>query len=133
MNPLLVVRLVNSADFCPRLRYMDALQPIGWNATISAPQIHAYVLSQVVKEDARLKDVAHPHVLDVWAGSGYLMACFAKLLPQAHVIGIEHVPELTEPAKGNIAKHNRDLLDSGCVQILTGDARLGYLHWPHTF
>jgi len=35
------------------------------------------------------------HVLDIGSGSGYLSACFAKLVgPRGKVVGVDHIEEL---------------------------------------
>ena len=42
------------------------------------------------------------------------------------VIGIEHISELTDISIQNVRKHNADLLDSGQLELVTGDGRQGY-------
>jgi len=48
--------------------------------------------------------------------------------PGGKVVGIEHLPELSELAAKNIAKdpEHKKLLDEGKITIVTGDGRLGY-------
>ena len=41
------------------------------------------------------------------------------------VHGIDHIPELVERAAANVAKHDRELLDSGRVRFHVGDGRKG--------
>jgi protein-L-isoaspartate(D-aspartate) O-methyltransferase len=119
-----VMKLVDRANYClnPGNAYLDCPQPIGYNATISAPHMHAYAmeyLSSVLTEGAK--------VLDVGSGSGYLTACFAHLVgPTGKVIGIEHVPELVKNSIENIKSDNPNLIQSGQVKIVAGDGRKGY-------
>ena len=58
---------VDRADFTSTFPYADHPQYIDYNATISAPHMHAYALEY-------LSDYLKPgnHVLDVGSGSGYL-------------------------------------------------------------
>ena len=73
-------------------------------------------------------------VLDVGAGSGYLTHVFANMAQldsssaDGQVIGIDHIPELMDLARNNMrkSKEGRDLLDSGKVQFITADGRLGW-------
>lgn len=46
--------------------------------------------------------------------------------PAGKVIGIEHIEELVDYSIRNVRKHNADLLDSGRLELLEGDGRLGY-------
>ena len=52
--------------------YVDAPSPIGFNATISAPHMHASAL-----ELLRGHLFPGARVLDVGSGTGYLTACMA--------------------------------------------------------
>jgi protein-L-isoaspartate(D-aspartate) O-methyltransferase len=58
---------VDRADFTDTLPYEDHPQYIDYNATISAPHMHAYALEY-------LSDYLTPnsHILDIGSGSGYL-------------------------------------------------------------
>ena len=58
---------VDRADFTDTYPYADNPQYIDYNATISAPHMHAYALEY-------LEPYLKPgnHVLDVGSGSGYL-------------------------------------------------------------
>ena len=82
-----VMRLVDRGDFAKDDLYEDCPQYIGYGATISAPNIHAFALEQledVLKEGNK--------VLDVGSGSGYLTTCFAYLVGKSgQVIGIDHI------------------------------------------
>lgn len=57
--------------------YQDHPHDIGWGATISAPHMHAHCL-EVLKNHLR----PGSKVLDVGSGSGYLSACFARMVGQ---------------------------------------------------
>ena len=48
--------------------------------------------------------------------------------PGGKVVGIEHLPQLSEMSKSNLAKHPelKSLMDDGQLVIVTGDGRLGY-------
>lgn len=97
--------------------YNDSPQGIGYSATISAPHMHAHCLELLSKR--LTKD---SHVLDVGSGSGYLTACFATILRNlggGKCYGIEHIDELVEDSKRNIAKDDKSLLEH--VDISVGD------------
>ena len=52
-------------------------------------------------------------VLDVGSGSGYLSACFARLVGRAgKVIAVEHIPELCKLGKENVKRDDSDLLQT---------------------
>ncbi|KAL2346976.1 hypothetical protein Fmac_000976 [Flemingia macrophylla] len=62
---------------------------IGYNATISAPRMHAMCL-QLLEENLK----PGMHALDVGSGTGYLTACFAMMVgPRGRAVGVEHIPE----------------------------------------
>eukprot|EP01083_Nonionella_stella_P129443 392785_1 len=116
------MRRVDRADFCPMNPYKDKPQKIGFNATISAPHMHARAL-----ED--LYDKLQPgcKVLDVGSGSGYLSVCMAYMVGnRGQVIGIEHIKELHELSIKNINKSHKNLLRSGHLKLIVGDGRQGY-------
>ncbi|VDM59215.1 unnamed protein product [Angiostrongylus costaricensis] len=114
--------IVDRADFAPVSPYRDQPQGIGWNATISAPHMHAASLEHLKNH---LVDGAY--ALDVGSGSGYLTVCMAIMIGKnGKVVGIDHIPELVELAKENTRKNHSDLLDSGRVLFVEGDGRKGY-------
>ena len=92
------MRRVDRGDFVleKSLAYEDCPLSIGYNATISAPHMHAYCLGW-------LESVLQPgaKVLDVGSGSGYLCAVFNEMT-RSKVVGIEHIPELVEISKENL-------------------------------
>ncbi|CAI5500000.1 unnamed protein product [Closterium sp. Naga37s-1] len=170
--------------------YQDSPQTIGFNATISAPHMHAQCLEllenhlQVNFEICLAGEVhvqhtchrslhlflfshippnlspnpslttpsipslcgcflsvaAHPtplllqqpgmRALDVGSGTGYLTACFGLLLaPTGKAVGVEHIPELVERSKRDVARSAAGhLLESGVIALHAGDGRQG---WPH--
>ncbi|CAJ0582744.1 unnamed protein product, partial [Mesorhabditis spiculigera] len=113
---------VDRADFTDHLPYQDSPQGIGYNATISAPHMHAHALQNM---EAHLVDGAN--VLDVGSGSGYLTVCMAKMVtPRGKVVGIEHIDELVNKSLQNIKKHHSDLIKSGHLEVIAGDGRLGH-------
>ena len=68
-------------------------------------------------------------VLDVGSGSGYLTHCIAELVGGGgRVVGIEHIPELRDLGKSNMARsgEGRQLLESAKVEFVVGDGRLGW-------
>ncbi|XP_073928486.1 protein-L-isoaspartate(D-aspartate) O-methyltransferase isoform X5 [Castor canadensis] len=93
--------------------YMDSPQSIGFQATISAPHMHAYALEL-------LFDQLHEGAtaLDVGSGSGILTACFARMVGSSgKVIGIDHIKELVDDSINNVRKDDPTLLSSGRVQL----------------
>lgn len=104
--------------------YDDTPMQIGYNATISAPHMHATCLEL-------LKEHLQPgmRALDVGSGTGYLTACFAMMIgPQGHVVGVEHIPELVASSIENInSSAASSLLKEGSLSVHVADGRLG---WP---
>lgn len=88
---------------------------------------HAYALELLAEK-------LHPdaHVLDVGSGSGYLTACFARLLKPnkeegaGYVVGIEHEPELVKLGRDNIMADDPKLLSDKTITIIEGDGRQGF-------
>ncbi|XP_046874232.1 l-isoaspartyl protein carboxyl methyltransferase, like isoform X1 [Hypomesus transpacificus] len=102
--------------------YSDSPQSIGYKATISAPHMHAHALE--VLSDKLIEGAS---ALDVGSGSGYLTACFARMVGSSgKVVGIEHIKELVEASVRNVQADDPKLLSSGCIQLVVGDGRLGY-------
>ncbi|NXX92583.1 PIMT methyltransferase, partial [Centropus bengalensis] len=94
--------------------YMDSPQSIGFQATISAPHMHAYaleLLSDQLHEGAK--------ALDVGSGSGILTACFSRMVgPKGQVVGIDHIKELVDDSINNVKKDDPTLLSSGRVKLI---------------
>ncbi|KAK9734015.1 hypothetical protein RND81_04G108600 [Saponaria officinalis] len=121
-----VMETIDRGLFVPEgtAAYVDSPMPIGHNATISAPHMHAMCLDL-------LKENLQPgmHALDVGSGTGYLTACFALMVgAQGRVVGIEHIPELAAWSIENIKKSAAaPFLESSSLSIHVGDGRQG---WP---
>lgn len=67
-------------------------------------------------------------MLDVGCGSGYLVACFSRLVgARGLVVGIDHVSYLTELSTRQVKSDPglADRLDTGGIKIVTGDGRYG--------
>ncbi|XP_059505374.1 protein-L-isoaspartate(D-aspartate) O-methyltransferase-like [Stegostoma tigrinum] len=93
-----------------------------YQATISAPQMHAYALECL---NSHLYEGAR--ALDVGSGSGYLTACMAKMVgATGTVVGIDHIQELVEQSIRNVQSDNATLLSSGRLTLIAGDGRRGY-------
>ncbi|XP_010533504.1 PREDICTED: protein-L-isoaspartate O-methyltransferase 1-like isoform X2 [Tarenaya hassleriana] len=105
--------------------YVDTPLPIGYNATISAPHMHATCLQL-------LEDKLQPgmRALDVGSGTGYLTACFALMVgPEGRAVGVEHISELVDVSVKNISKSAvAPLLKKGSLSVHAGDGRKG---WPN--
>ncbi|XP_027028169.2 l-isoaspartyl protein carboxyl methyltransferase, like [Tachysurus fulvidraco] len=102
--------------------YEDSPQSIGYKATISAPHMHAHAL-EILSD--KLTDGAS--ALDVGSGSGYLTACFARMVgPTGKVVGIEHIEELVQASVKNVQADDPELLTSGRIKLMVGDGRLGF-------
>ncbi|WVZ20178.1 hypothetical protein V8G54_007500 [Vigna mungo] len=121
-----VMEKVDRALFVPdgAEPYDDSPMAIGYNATISAPHMHAMCLQL-------LEDKLQPgmRALDVGSGTGYLTACFALMVgPQGRAVGVEHIPELVSSSIENIQKSaSATQLTDGSLSIHAGDGREG---WP---
>ncbi|CAH1175758.1 unnamed protein product [Phaedon cochleariae] len=113
---------VNRGNYSKNNPYMDSPQDIGFGVTISAPHMHAHAL-ELLKD----KLETGTRALDVGSGSGYLTACMAVILGEKGIaVGVDHIPDLVELSKQNILKDIPELLESGRVNLFTGDGRQGY-------
>ncbi|XP_020702134.1 protein-L-isoaspartate O-methyltransferase 1-like isoform X2 [Dendrobium catenatum] len=102
--------------------YVDSPMQIGYNATISAPHMHATCLEL-------LKEHLQPgmRALDVGSGTGYLTACFAIMVgSQGCAVGVEHIPELASFSIENIKKSSASSLFEGSLWVHVTDGRLGW-------
>lgn len=111
---------IDRKDFCNISPYEDSPQGIGFNATISAPHMHAFCLDLL---EPYLKE--NSTVLDVGCGSGYLTACLAKMVPNGRVVGIEHLQGLADLSIRNISKSNHEMIETERVRIIFADGRKG--------
>ena len=57
---------------------MDSPQLIGYQATISAPHMHADALERL--KEPLMKKEENISALDVGSGSGYICACLARII-----------------------------------------------------
>ncbi|PWN98815.1 protein-L-isoaspartate O-methyltransferase [Tilletiopsis washingtonensis] len=106
----------------PHDSYADAPAPIGHNATISAPHMHA-LLACALAPYVSLQDA---RVLDVGSGSGYLCAVLRRAGAK-QVVGVEHIAELVQRAEASLRDDGLGAdLDEGNVQLHVGDGRQGY-------
>lgn len=121
-----VLQIVDRGLFVPEgsPAYVDSPMPIGYNATISAPHMHATCLEL-------LEEHLQPgmRALDVGSGTGYLTACFAMMVgPQGRTVGVEHIPELVASSINSIKRSAASsLLNDGSLSVHTADGRKG---WP---
>ncbi|OCT68773.1 protein-L-isoaspartate (D-aspartate) O-methyltransferase 1 isoform X1 [Xenopus laevis] len=117
-----ILLTTDRAHYIQYFPYMDSPQSIGYKATISAPHMHAHALELL--ED---KLIEGAKALDVGSGSGYLTACFARMVGlTGKVVGIEHINHLVHDAIQNVKQDDPTLLSSGRIKFVVGDGRLGY-------
>ncbi|PWA83903.1 hypothetical protein CTI12_AA165040 [Artemisia annua] len=114
-----IMEKVDRALFVPdgSPAYEDSPMQIGFNATISAPHMHATCL-QLLEKNLQ----PGMHALDVGSGTGYLTACFALMVgPQGRAIGVEHIPELVAMSLKNVEKSAAaPLLKDGSLALHVG-------------
>ena len=117
-----VMMKVDRADFTPTNPYENNPQCIGYNVVISAPLLHSYCL-EALKDYLTEGSTA----LDIGFGSGYLTVAMSKMMnDKGCVIGIEHIKDLYDFGYQNISKHHKNLIDSGSIELILGDGRMGY-------
>ena len=119
-----VMKSVNRGEFCdfPECAYYDCPQSIGFNATISAPFMHALVL-QVLSS----KLTPGAKALDIGCGSGYLCPAMLAMMDfDGKVVGIEHIPELASKCIKNIEKSYMNELREEKICIYQKDGREGF-------
>ncbi|MEM0491603.1 MAG: protein-L-isoaspartate O-methyltransferase [Acidilobaceae archaeon] len=96
--------------------YDDRPLPIGFNQTISAPSIVAYMTELL---DPQPGD----KVLEVGTGSGYQAAILAEIVcPRGHVWTIERIAEIAESARRRLEM----LGYADMITVIVGDGSLGY-------
>ncbi|NWV67334.1 PIMT methyltransferase, partial [Malurus elegans] len=101
--------------------YMDSPQSIGESLWTKHPP-HAHAL-ELLKDQL----VEGAKALDVGSGSGYLTACFARMIgPTGKAVGVEHIKELVYESIRNVQEDDPTLLSSGRVKLVVGDGRQGY-------
>ena len=117
-----IMMKIDRIDFAPTNPYQNYPQLIPCDLVISAPLLHSYCLEA-------LSDHLKPGctALDVGFGSGYLTVAMSKMMnDQGYVVGIDIKKELYEFGKKNISKHFKNLLDNKKIELVLGDAKLGY-------
>ncbi|KAL6400276.1 hypothetical protein AUP68_15974 [Ilyonectria robusta] len=124
---------VDRANYSPSMPYEDSPQPIGHNATISAPHMHAAAIEHMLSYVLPSSASPAPRVLDVGSGSGYLTHVLAELVGERGlVVGLEHIEELKVLGEVNMGKSSegRRLIESGKVRFRLGDGRKGWDEAP---
>jgi len=103
--------------------YQDSPQPIGHDATISAPHMHAHAVENLLEY---LKP--GNKVLDVGSGSGYLCSVLHHLVGSSgKVVGIDHIPELVDWSVENLQRDGLgSALESKAIHMVAGDGRQGF-------
>ncbi|XP_077179001.1 protein-L-isoaspartate(D-aspartate) O-methyltransferase-like isoform X2 [Paroedura picta] len=114
-------------------------QSLNWAGHVIPNPNHAYAIC--LQNHARSSRNYHAHALellkdqlvegakalDVGSGSGYLTACFARMMgPTGKAVGIEHIEQLVHESMRNVREDDPTLLSSGRVKLLVGDGRKGY-------
>jgi protein-L-isoaspartate(D-aspartate) O-methyltransferase len=116
---LQAMNLVPRHEFVPiasrSLAYADLAIPIGHAQTISQPFIVARMLELA---DLHVSD----RVLEIGAGSGYVVALLAKMCNK--VIGLEKVPELV-----TLARENLKTVDVTNARIIEMDGSAGAMSY----
>lgn len=116
------LRRVDRGKYSKSNPFMDSPQPIGWQATISAPHMHCYALQL-------LEDQLHEGAtaLDVGSGSGYLTAAMAYMVGETgKVYGIDHMEQLVNDSTANVKRGNPELIKDKRIELIVGDGRKGY-------
>jgi protein-L-isoaspartate(D-aspartate) O-methyltransferase len=129
-SAIFAMRSVDRALFVPadsrRSCYDDHPVSIGFGATISAPHMHAWML-----------DLVAPHLgagstaLDVGSGSGYIVACLARM--GAKVFGVEHVGELVARSieavlRAGLSREQFEIRQGDGRQELAGEGPFDVIH-----
>mmetsp|Transcript_12572 Transcript_12572/g.40147 ORF Transcript_12572/g.40147 Transcript_12572/m.40147 type:complete len:257 (+) Transcript_12572:52-822(+) len=106
--------------------YADAPSAIGFEATISAPHMHAMALELLAPALCSPSCLA----LDVGCGSGYLAACLHRLVEEQNgrVFAVDYLEPLTDLTIANLTRDNPRLLEGPrAIQVATRD---GWHGWP---
>ena len=113
---------VDRKDFAPTNPYENNPQRIGCNVVISAPLLHAYCL-EALKDYLKEGNT----VMDVGFGSGYLTVAMSKMMnDKGCVVGIDIKKEIYDFGFTNISKNHKNLLDNNKIELVLGDAKVGY-------
>ncbi|KAF4592312.1 hypothetical protein GQ602_002611 [Ophiocordyceps camponoti-floridani] len=96
---------VDRAHYAPNNPYQDSPQPIGHEATISAPHMHASAAEHLLPFARPTVSSPAPRVLDVGSGSGYLTHVLAEMVGEAGlVVGLEHIAALRDLGEANMRR-----------------------------
>ncbi|KAI0416808.1 PCMT-domain-containing protein [Xylaria grammica] len=133
---------VDRGHYAPRNAYEDSPQLLSYQATISAPHMHAkavelllpYLLpksEEYINSKEALVGVRGRtrRILDIGSGSGFLVHVFAELAGEKSVVvGVDHIEELRELGETNMCKSasGAALLASKRVRFCLGDGRKGW-------
>ncbi|MCB9361976.1 protein-L-isoaspartate O-methyltransferase [Candidatus Woesearchaeota archaeon] len=94
-----------------KMAYEDMALPVSEYTTISQPYTIAFMLRLLeIKEGSR--------ILEIGAGTGYVMALMAQLAPKGELIGLEIDEGLARGASERLQKYPK-------IKILHGDGKLG--------
>ncbi|KAK5631653.1 hypothetical protein RRF57_007367 [Xylaria bambusicola] len=100
----------------------DCPQLLGYQATISAPSMHAKAVELLLRNVLPLRGEKHEkgeetvigiqgrprRILDIGSGSGFLVQVFAELADERSVIiGVDHIEELRQLGEHNMCKYAR--------------------------
>ncbi|KAL2023276.1 hypothetical protein VTK56DRAFT_3014 [Thermocarpiscus australiensis] len=122
---------VDRAHYAPSFPYEDSPQPIGHQATISAPHMHATAVEHLLPYIRPSESNPAPRVLDIGSGSGYLTHVMAELVGPhgGTVVGVEHIEPLRALGEANMAKsaEGREFLATGRARFRVGDGRKGWV------
>jgi len=107
-----VMNQVNRKDFTHTPVLYDKPETLILNQTISAPSIHGRALEAIIHNC-----VPGNRVLDVGCGSGYLTACFMRLLEvdtnkQSKVVGIDIYKKMVDLSQQNLLQNHKKYLPS---------------------
>ncbi|KAJ6781125.1 hypothetical protein PWT90_00706 [Aphanocladium album] len=119
---------VDRAHYAPSRPYEDSPQYIGYQATISAPHMHAMALEHLISFMMPSDSSPAPRALDIGSGSGYLTHVMAELVgPRGLVVGVEHINALRDKGETNMRKstEGKQLIETGKVKFVTADGRKG--------
>ena len=113
---------VDRADFAPTNPYQNYPQKIPCNLVISAPLLHTHCL-EILKDYLKEGNT----VMDVGFGSGYLTVAMSKMMnDKGCVVGIDIKKEIYDFGFKNISKNHKNLLEDNKIELVLGDAKLGY-------
>jgi len=124
---------VDRAHYAPAAPYEDSPQPIGYDATISAPHMHASAIEHLLPYILPSDGNPAPRVLDIGSGSGYLTHVLAELVgDKGTVVGVEHIQALRDLGEENMGKSEdgRRFLSEGRAKFRKGDGRKGWIEPP---